>query len=219
MRSTYTCNSDLIVLSETWLNEAFFNAELFDPRYSVFRRDRNYLELDSQRGGGVLVAVSSELNASLILTSICNAYEDLWIQLDTAGTKLVIGCAYIPPNSTLETYHSFCNTCESLRNRFTSHKFLIYGDFNLPRVDWMLEDDVLVPTELNSAPAEILINTMCFLELQQINSVRNSLGRTLDLTFADEFNHLSVSLCPDPLLPIDDYHPVTVTNFNQCFKK
>lgn len=45
---------DVIALSETWLSESVLDAELFDGRYLVFRRDRG------SRGGGVLLAVRKQ---------------------------------------------------------------------------------------------------------------------------------------------------------------
>lgn len=48
---------DVIMLSETFLNDAIFNSEMFDVnKYDVFRRDRVYSSVH-EKGGGVLIAV------------------------------------------------------------------------------------------------------------------------------------------------------------------
>ena len=202
----------MIIFTESSLNDTFFDSELFSPQYTVIRRDRQYAELDVLRGGGVLIATLNKFKFSLIETPIVKEYDDLWIRLLVAdGIKLVVGCVYLPPNSSLESYQSFCSTCESLRNTYENHKFLIYGDFNQPLIKWTDDNGALIPTGLLSPSSEILIDTMYFLELQQANHVTNSLGRTLDLIFVDDFDQLSVSQSSFPLLPLDDYHPAIET--------
>ncbi|XP_077288638.1 uncharacterized protein LOC143913014 isoform X2 [Arctopsyche grandis] len=45
--------ADILVLTETWLDDSVHDAELLDGTYSIFRKDR------PTRGGGVLIAVKS----------------------------------------------------------------------------------------------------------------------------------------------------------------
>ena len=132
----------------------------------------------------MLLSVSNNASTSLISTPIVSQYEDVWIQLTTYGCRLVVGCVYFPPETNVEFYRSFCHTCESLRNRFENHKFIICGDFNLPHIEWIKEDGTLVPEGLHTPAAETVVDCMFFLELQQINSVRNNRNRMLDLIFA-----------------------------------
>lgn len=40
--SVRSSNYDVIVLCETWLREGFHDEELFDDRYNVYRRDRDF---------------------------------------------------------------------------------------------------------------------------------------------------------------------------------
>lgn len=54
---------DIIALTETWLTDSVFDNELFDDRYLVWRRDRNYASTGQSLGGGVLIAVRRELVA------------------------------------------------------------------------------------------------------------------------------------------------------------
>lgn len=46
---------DIIILTETRLNETIDIKELFDDRYTLFKKDRN---LGKDMGGGVLIAIT-----------------------------------------------------------------------------------------------------------------------------------------------------------------
>jgi hypothetical protein len=46
-----------VYITETWLNDSFYNHSLLPDSCSVFRADRNYTGLNLTRGGGVLIAV------------------------------------------------------------------------------------------------------------------------------------------------------------------
>lgn len=162
------------------------------------------------------MAAGNVLRSSLISTPVFKEFEDVWVRLDALGTNLVIGCVYIPPNSAVDVYRSFSSTCEALRNKFSNHKFLIYGDFNLPHIRWIHEDGTLVPSNVNQT-AESLIDTMYFLELQQINQIHNASGKLLDLIFADDFDKTAVTRSSVSILPIDPHHPATETTLNLQF--
>lgn len=201
------CNYEIIALTETWLHTAIHDSELFNMDYSVFRRDRNYEYLGCQRGGGTLIATSITFAASIIDTPISPFYDDIWVCIKTTNLRLIIGCVYFPPNSSPDCYQAFCNTSESLKNEYEDSKFLILGDFNLPLLEWHYEDSTLVPSSVSSPTAEVVIDSMYFQELHQLNSVSNCKGRFLDLVFADEFTDLSLSQSKDPIINTDPYHP------------
>jgi exonuclease III len=59
----YSNDYDIICLCETWLNDSVLNNELL-PGYSIHRRDRQ-----AQIGGGVLVAVRTNMKAAVGKTS------------------------------------------------------------------------------------------------------------------------------------------------------
>lgn len=54
---------EIICLTETWLNDSLVNSEYFPETYNVHRRDRNYVKTGQKYGGGVLIAVTSSINA------------------------------------------------------------------------------------------------------------------------------------------------------------
>ena len=56
---------DVIVLAETWLNEDFLTSEIFDCNfYNVFRKDRCTKTTGLKRGGGVLIAIRSNISVN-----------------------------------------------------------------------------------------------------------------------------------------------------------
>ena len=73
--NTFRCNFilfdsyDIIILTETWLTPDIGNAELGFVGFHIFRFDRNSYSSSSTRGGGLLIAVKSNLNASLIVNN------------------------------------------------------------------------------------------------------------------------------------------------------
>ncbi|KAH8320191.1 hypothetical protein KR059_011229, partial [Drosophila kikkawai] len=65
--ATSSCDYDVIILVETWLNMDFFDNEFFDANlYQVFRKDRDAAKTQCSRGGGVLIAVRRTLMCSSI---------------------------------------------------------------------------------------------------------------------------------------------------------
>jgi hypothetical protein len=80
LRNLYLSSYDVIILTETWLVDSVSDSELFDDRFVVWRRDRDYERTQQGRGGGVLVAVRSDLPATLV-SQYCSSAEDLWLSL------------------------------------------------------------------------------------------------------------------------------------------
>jgi hypothetical protein len=67
-------NPDIIIGTETWLNDPVHNSEIFPPNYNIYRRDRR------DGFGGVLVTVKAdivseyldvEINSQLRLRLLC----------------------------------------------------------------------------------------------------------------------------------------------------
>lgn len=217
LRSANMCDHDIIALSETWLHNDIGNLELFSDDYAVYRMDRRYSELNCARGGGVLIAARRTHQCSNVSCETIAAYDAIWICINFSGSRVLICCVYFPPHSRVNAYQHFCDVCEELRNRYDGASFLIYGDFNMPSIEWIYEDETLVPRETN-ATSDPLLTSMSFLELHQMNDIRNQTGRILDLVFADgDLSHFRVSCADCPLLPVDAYHPPLVSTFDRVF--
>lgn len=53
-------SSDVIGVTETWLNSTYFDSELTDGRYNVFRRDRQYGNTNTTESGGCVMLVKKK---------------------------------------------------------------------------------------------------------------------------------------------------------------
>ena len=74
-RTWYTLVSyDLVCICETWLNDTVLSTELIQG-YSIFRRDRA-----CKTGGGVLIAVKSDLQPYAVTILACVANVSLWFR-------------------------------------------------------------------------------------------------------------------------------------------
>ncbi|OWR41402.1 putative endonuclease/reverse transcriptase [Danaus plexippus plexippus] len=81
-------NFDLVLLTEPWLNGSVLDSEVFDGRYTIYRRDRETSIRSSHKksGGGVLIAVSNKYfsSRSIDLESDC---QDLWVSIQMGVGK------------------------------------------------------------------------------------------------------------------------------------
>ena len=135
-----------------WLADFIFDQEIFPSGYTIFRKDR------SSRGGGVLVAVSDTIPASVVPSHslhACPSHKDLEILsifVKFEKNQILLCCVYIPPNvndiylasniSCLsQTIHSHSNS-----SIISSIPSIIIGDFNLPDIQW----DTLTASSSNS---------------------------------------------------------------------
>lgn len=94
--SVCNCDFDVIMLTETSLNDAISNSELFDiSEYSVFRRDRDYSNLNQNKGGGVLIAIRNSVFSNIEQQiNWQTSAEDIWISVKCNGKVINFCCAY-----------------------------------------------------------------------------------------------------------------------------
>lgn len=206
---------DVVCLTETWLIEGIRDCELFDDRYLIWRRDRNYSETNQSLGGGVLIAVRRHLPAE-VRYEWCSSAEDIWITLVLQHTKpnlaynihicTVYMCHQSMGNSFSEQLNIFSEKLVDIVLNNATDKFLILGDFNLPNLDWIQtnSDKFLVPNNIQGNTQIDFVDKLNLCNLSQFNSYRNCKNRILDLVFSN--NDIAISNCIDPLVPEDPYH-------------
>ena len=94
---------DVIILIETWLNEDFYNAEIFDNNfYNVFRKDRCKEITGMKRGGGVLIATKANFSVNQCILKVNSSAIDIdqvivKLTLNNKIAKLFVIASYIPP--------------------------------------------------------------------------------------------------------------------------
>lgn len=198
-RNALATDFDIVCLTETWLDESVYSAELFPDEWSVFRQDGK----SKVRGRGVLVAVRDSAWHAEPLPTLVN--DDnislLWLKLNNpTGFNFYLCTIYVAPNSSLATYNLFF---QSLDNRFfINDKIVIIGDFNLP---------LILNSKFNFRQGgELYIDFKNFLQFNNFNlhnDIVNIYNRTLDLVISN-LDGLSVEKCSEVLVPIDRHHPV-----------
>ena len=210
--TTLTENYDLICLSETWLNDEFLNSDLFDDRYEVFRKDRDFQQTGLSRGGGVLIAAKKYLKAKLV-SHFYYAGESIWIKLCLNNCiSLYICCIYFPPSSSIDLFQEFYDVVDEHLSNINN--IIIVGDFNLPSFNWQ---------DCTSTDNSLLVHDfICFLHLHkfnQFNTIVNFMNRILDLLLV-KLDRYNVSVT-QPLIPIsseDNYHPALLITLNRSAK-
>lgn len=98
------------------------------------------------------------------------------------------------------------NSLNNLFNKFSDDIILLCGDFNLPIIQWNLNNNLnLVRNNIN-AKSSIVIDEICSCELSQFNSIKNDNNRLLDLIFFNDLLISKIIACNASLVPEDPHH-------------
>lgn len=214
---------DVVVFTETWLVDGISDSELFDGRYVVWRRDRDYGRTSQTRGGGVLIAVRNDLTVVERYDWRTSA-EDIWISIvlkrsrPAVSYNINICCLYLCKenvgNSYLTQLQNFHHKLNYVVSTSPLDTFLIVGDFNFGGdVEWHNSIDAIGLHPVNVSVQCILefFDTINMCNLTQFNSERNSNNRLLDLVFSNGV--VKVNECSDPLaVPVDSHHKPLIIN-------
>lgn len=95
-------DNDIVCFTETWLHGSIFDTEIFDSRYTVYRSDRCYDLRGDSMGGGVLIAVNSNLpvysSSQIMLTN--KAADVIKVSIRTTSAPVLrllhVYCCYFP---------------------------------------------------------------------------------------------------------------------------
>ena len=195
------------------------STELNLKNYYIYRNDRNKHNSIYTEGGGVLLAINKNLNSYELDYS--NDAEHLFVHVsDNNGLDVIVSVCYLPPtHSTPDVVmRSHCSTIDHLDSIFPNSKWLIFGDYNSPKVRWDKGDFASYPiylrgcANIDETVSQILFDSISLLNLFQLNNVQNENGVILDLIFSD-FNCVSCNLADEAIEPIDRHHPPVNTLF------
>lgn len=115
-----------ICFTEIWLCDSFHDYELGLTNYIVYRCNRNSLTSSFSRGGGVLIAVRSDIISNLICFPVTNA-EQLFAKLSCINTDYIVCSVYFPPNCPISTYESFISAVQSVLLLYPECILIFYG--------------------------------------------------------------------------------------------
>ncbi|NQZ52153.1 MAG: hypothetical protein HRT95_18855, partial [Moritella sp.] len=187
----------VIALNETWLKPSIHDGEILPSNdYNIFRVDRSEQSHPPDRnnslrfrrnGGGVLIAVRSDLDVSCKIVKLnCNA-EILTIEITTNNRQKLYFCTcYRVGTLGATNAQEIDNYLRSLIARDRKFvRILIVGDFNLAEMNW----------ESNYSPCTIeqqFINSFGDLGLNQlVKDPTHGLGNTLDLLLTNSEQSIS----------------------------
>ena len=152
---------DIVILNETWLKKSVQNTEVFlDPMYSenVFRNDRSQISHPSdptnhkkfrKNGGGVLIAIRSDIKATFKRLSAKKGAEILAIELTIDGKKFVFCTIYRVGTLGAPNHESIVNTIKTFYKTRNQRKIFIVGDLNLSSVSWPITNNSQVTDSID----------------------------------------------------------------------
>jgi hypothetical protein len=129
-------NYDVIAITESWLDDSCFDGEIFPSNYHVFRNDRN------SHGGGVLLAIKSDLCPSDTCDFISDDLEIIWADFKTTKGKVLFGVFYRPPSSSKDYMNALDDHLLKIHSSKHDYCFIsLVGDFNI-HMDWINDEPV-----------------------------------------------------------------------------
>lgn len=192
LKSTSASIYDVIIMTETWLHPTQNSNEFLSAEYSSFRTDRDSSSVDKEKGGGVLIALKHEFDAEIFSTPEMTGLEAVCVKVSLTDCNVFIYCLYIQPTpSDLNIYNRHVTAIESIEKNRSAKDIVLYcGDFNLPDVKWILNDDEtnFLPSigdsiSVKAESARNFTNKMLELGLFQICNFKNISGNVLDLFY------------------------------------
>lgn len=213
LHETEFSNYEVLVFSETGLNDTFLDKELNLHNFTIYRKDRSSQTSGFSRLGGVLIAVKSCIYSELVHTP--DVIEQVCVIVGRGSSKLLIGAVYLPPESDCEKYNIYCSTLEEICELYPRSQIHLFGDFNLPNTTWQNEElGCIASTQRGAGVGEreaamLLSDTCSFLNLFQCSMVFNYRHVMLDLVFSTASATEVVEVVP--LLPLDRHHPALRT--------
>lgn len=204
-----TCEPDIIALTETWLQPAIGDHELFanSRDFSIYRCDRV-----NRSGGGVLLAINKKFPSDCIQTA--SSLEIVWAVVTLAYQKIILGVCYRPPSFTTTFVCDLHDAINSVFSRYTTLPIFLLGDFNMPNLLWK---NVPVTVYPNSSMAQDFLELCSTFSLTQLikepTRITPSVSNTLDLILTTRPDLVSEVTC---LPGISDH---SLLSFKVCLEQ
>ena len=128
----------IVVLNETWLFSEYYNNEIFpNNSYKVFRLDRCLKTHPlKERGGGVLIAIRSDLVIESKSVGVKCGAEILSVELKIGNNIFCLTTCYRVTDLKDDNYHEIEKHLRSISKvrKYSRHIFI--GDLNLNQTEW-----------------------------------------------------------------------------------
>ena len=203
---------DMILLSETWLNNNVDSQLIHRKGFSLVRQDRD--SKINKRGGGLAIYIKSELGLYTAVMSdvsdVIRDIEQLWVKIEAPGRKfLIVSVMYRPPAGNIKKFMlSLKASLNDVSEKTGGHEHLILGDFN---IDF---------GHMESSHSKDLRDLMAEFGLQYLDTthtrVTSKCKSKLDLMFSDLTNVLEYGV---KNIVISDHLPTYLIRKKKRFVK
>ena len=224
---------DVILLTETWLKNSVMDREVIQSsNYEVFRNDRskvshppddNNPKKYRKNGGGVLIAIRSDIQAEIKRLSVRKGSEMAAIEINIGESKYIFCVVYRVGTLGTVNHESIASTIKSFYSSKRPKKLFIVGDFNLNGLDWSSEDGIVTPSSLIE---EDFVTTFHNFDLDQfISSPTHVKGNILDLLLSNCKNLVrDLTVLKDHGACKSDHYPIafkvaTKITYSKCPKR
>lgn len=141
LSSTLTADYQVIMASESWLNHTINSLEFMSTRYIIYRKDRESSAIPTRGGGGVFIAVRSNIRAEEYVNDQMRDLEAICVKISSSSGNIYIYCIYIQYGSNIDVYRSHMGAIKTLRSILMDNDSLIIcGDFNMNGITWNEND-------------------------------------------------------------------------------
>lgn len=211
--SLLNVDADFVCITESWLNDNILSTEFLNENLICHRRDRNYAQLGSTKGGGSLIIHKKSIHCTRIQSFEANIdfIDDIWLAIDSPQGKIFLCCVYITSKSNNDyLYGPFMDKImDNLSRINSSDRVVIVGDFNIPELNWDKDMNGITASLNAFGTKEMdLLNLLSYGKMNQCNLIRNHELKILDLILAtDNCGGVEVTKSHTTLVPIDQYHP------------
>ena len=194
----YTDHTDIIMVTETWLDENVPSG-LLDPesRYNIIRKDRN------RNGGGVCTCINKRFQVCRVDVGPRFDYLELiCFDLLCHSTEMRFFVVYRPPGYGSECVGYLSDVLEFIKLHYKlSCMNIITGDFNCPKINW---NDLQCSADYIH---QMLFNFVVECGLTQVVTFATRLLNILDIVLIDEPQHI-LNIADKPPLGHSDHNVV-----------
>ena len=182
--------------------------EYIPKDYVVYRKDRHDCN-DNRNGGGVLIAIKSELSSSNMILD--TDIELIFINIETTHGTIYIGVLYRSPSSTEDTLQKLETSLNKISTAAHGRPIHLLGDMNLPDINWnnLSIEGNQYPYRINEISLDIF-NTLGLEQLvkEPTRHHTNGTNNILDLVLSTHPSYIEDIEVKDG---ISDHHAVHFT--------